>query len=84
MAAVLAGRHLAQAALTWRRPTRAVLTLGGATDAVHAATMVAAALVPSRWRTLALGDALVETALAGAGLASARTCDSTAGRKDPT
>jgi hypothetical protein len=81
---VLAGRHLAQAALTWRRPTRTVLMLGAATDALHAATMAAAGLAPSRWRTLALGDALVETALAGAGLACARTCDSTAGREDPT
>ncbi len=83
--AVLGGRHLAQAALTWRRPTRAVLTLGAAADAVHAATMVAAALVPSRWRTPALGDALLETALAAAGLACARTCDfETDRRKDTT
>ena len=75
VAAVLAGRHLAQAALTWRLPTRAVLTLGAA---VHAAT---------RWRPPvppALGDALVETALAGAGLTCARTCDSTADTRDPT
>jgi hypothetical protein len=84
VAAVLAGRHLAQAVLTWRRPTRAVLTLGAAADAVHAATMLAAALVPSRWQTLALGDALVETVLAGAGLAGARTCESTADTRDPT
>ncbi|SCL37828.1 hypothetical protein GA0070624_6005 [Micromonospora rhizosphaerae] len=58
---VLGVRHLAQAALTLRRPTPAVLTVGAAADGLHALTAVALAGVDRRQRRLALLD----TAIAG-------------------
>ena len=82
--AILGARHLTQAALTWRRPDRTVLALGAAADATHAATMVAAGLVPGRWRTAALADALAETALAAVGLACSKGSDPVTHRKDTT
>ncbi|MCW3845083.1 hypothetical protein ONA70_33955 [Micromonospora yasonensis] len=58
---VLGVRHLAQAAMTLRRPTPVVLTAGAAADALHATTALALAAVDRRQRRIALLD----TAIAG-------------------
>ncbi|WP_319463666.1 hypothetical protein [Micromonospora sp. RTP1Z1] len=58
---VLGVRHLAQAAVTLRRPTPAVLTAGAAADVLHAASALALAAVDRRQRRIALLD----TAIAG-------------------
>ena len=64
---VLGARHVAQAALTGRGPTRAVLWLGAEVDAAHAASMVGVAVCSRRYRRAALGDAAVAGTLAVAG-----------------
>ena len=64
---VLGVRQVAQAALTGRAPTRAVLWLGAEVDAAHAVSMVGLAICSRRYRRAALGDATVAGALAAAG-----------------
>ncbi len=58
---VLGVRHLAQAAVTLRRPAPAVLTVGAAADTLHAATALVLAAADRRQRRIALLD----TAIAG-------------------
>lgn len=69
---VLGARQLAQAALTGRTPTPAVLWLGAEADAAHVATMVGVAVYSRRYRRAALGDAVVSGTLAAAGAWAAR------------
>ena len=64
---VLGARQVAQAGLTGRTPTRAVLWLGAEVDAAHAASMVGLAVCCRRYRRAALGDAAVAGTLAAAG-----------------
>lgn len=61
---VLATRQLLQAAVTAAMPTTDVRHLGAGVDALHAASMVALAVVDSRRRRMALADAAVATAFA--------------------
>jgi hypothetical protein len=70
--ALLGGRNLLQAALSDRRPSRAVLAAGAATDLAHAFSMGALALTSPRWRRRAAGDAVLATAFAVAGIKAAR------------
>ncbi|NJC72294.1 hypothetical protein HC031_21615 [Planosporangium thailandense] len=65
---LLGARHLAQAALTWLRPTDRMLALGAAVDAVHAATALALAAADGRWRRAARTDATAATTWAVLGL----------------
>ncbi|MFU8850745.1 hypothetical protein ACNAW0_07140 [Micromonospora sp. SL1-18] len=58
---VLGVRHLAQAAVTLRRPVPLVLVAGAAADLLHAGTALALAAVDRRQRRIALLD----TAIAG-------------------
>ncbi len=69
---VLGVRQVAQAGLTGRTPTRAVLWLGAEVDAAHAASMVGLAVCSRRYRAAALGDAAVAGTLAAAGAWAAR------------
>ncbi|HTS98533.1 MAG TPA: hypothetical protein VMI33_18135 [Streptosporangiaceae bacterium] len=72
VARVLGARHLLQAALTTAAGRSAPsLGIGAAVDLVHAASMAALA-ADRRVRRLTLTDALVESALALAGLSAAR------------
>ena len=64
---LLGARHLAQAAITATIPSRRVLMAGAAVDALHAATMIAAA-IDQRCRRVALADAATAAGLAIAGL----------------
>ncbi|SBT45795.1 hypothetical protein [Micromonospora narathiwatensis] len=56
---VLGVRHLAQAAVTLRRPVPMVLAAGAAADLLHAATALALAAVDRRQRRIALLDAAI-------------------------
>jgi hypothetical protein len=59
---VLGARHLAQAAVEWRRgPT--TRNIGTGIDVLHASTDIAFACLDARWRRAALTDALVTTGL---------------------
>ncbi len=71
-ARVLGARHLVQAALTARSADGAGLAASAAVDLVHAASMAGLAATSRPLRRVALTDALLETALAAAGLAIAR------------
>lgn len=64
---VLGGRQVIQSALTAWRPTTAVLTVGAAADVLHAASMVALAVVDARWRGRAAADAVLGSSFAVAG-----------------
>jgi hypothetical protein len=66
VAQVLGTRHLIQAAATAVAPRPEVFAIGGRVDAVHAASMLLAAMRPAE-RRAALTDAVVEAALAAAG-----------------
>ncbi len=73
-ARVLGARHLIQAALaagSGSSPQRR-LAASAAVDLVHASSMAGLAAVSPRLRRTALTDALLETALAAAGLLTAR------------
>ena len=72
MVRVLGARQVAQAGLTGRNPTRAVLLLGAEVDAAHAASMVGLAVCCRRYRRAALGEAAVAGTLAAAGAWAAR------------
>ena len=73
VARILGARHSAQALATAGHPPGAVLALGAEVDATHAATMLAVGVMSRRWRRPAVRDALIAAALAGAGLAAARS-----------
>jgi hypothetical protein len=68
---VLGARQVAQALVTGRAPTAAVLWLGAEVDVAHATSMVALAAIDRRYRRPALVDAAVATAFALAGAAAA-------------
>ena len=70
---VLGARQVAQAVITGRAPTRAVLLLGAEVDIAHAASMIGLAVFERRYRRAALGDAAIAAAFAAAGAAAART-----------
>lgn len=69
---VLGVRQLAQAWLTARNPTPAVLRLGVEVDLAHAVSMIGLAAVSRRYRTGALGDAALAAALVVVGIRAAR------------
>jgi hypothetical protein len=73
-ARVLGARHLTQAALTVGAGPGSQRRLGvsAAVDLVHASSMAGLAAASPRLRRTALTDALLETALAAAGLVLAR------------
>lgn len=73
VARVLGARELAQAELTRRRPTRAVLLLGAGVDALHAASMVGLAATDRGRRSLALHNGSSAGLLAVGSLLAART-----------
>ena len=64
-------RHLIQAAVTAAAPNAAVLTVGAQVDCAHAASMLAVAAASRPLRRAGLGDGLIATVLAVAGLAVA-------------
>jgi hypothetical protein len=68
---ILGARHLAQAAVSVRWPTRRILAASAATDVAHAASMIALAVLDQRRRRVAIIDALVATTFAAAGIAAA-------------
>ncbi len=70
VARVLGARELLQAELTCRYPTRAVRRLGVGVDSVHAASMVALAVLDPARRRLATHNAVSAAALALAGAAA--------------
>lgn len=70
VARVLGVRQLLQAAVTLRLPSRTVRELGVATDALHAATGLAVAVLRTPWRRLAILDTTIATTFATVGLAS--------------
>jgi hypothetical protein len=72
-ARVLGARHLVQAALTaGAGPAAGGLAASAAVDLMHAASMAGLAAASHSLRRTALTDAMLETALAAAGLVSAR------------
>ncbi len=77
---VLGARHLIQAAVTAAAPNAAVLTVGAQVDCAHAASMLAVAAASRPLRRAGLGDGLIATVLAVAGLAVAGTAAVTRGR----
>jgi hypothetical protein len=72
IAQLLGARHLAQTMLTTAAPTPGVFALGSQADALHAASMLLAA-VSRTGRRAALTDALAETAFAVAGFFASTT-----------
>lgn len=71
-ARVLGFRQLVQAGITGGDPSARALMVGAATDATHAASMVALAVTDSRSRRAAVLDALAASSLAALGLHAAR------------
>jgi hypothetical protein len=67
---VLGARQIAQALLSGRTPTGAIVFLGAEVDVAHAATMIVLAVLQRRYRRAALCDAAVATAFAVAGAAA--------------
>jgi hypothetical protein len=72
IARVLGMRELLQALITAWRPTRRTLRLAAAVDALHAASMVAAASARVGPRRLCLASAAVASVFSAAGLAQSR------------
>ncbi len=64
---LLGGRQLGQALMMYLAPDVPVAAAGAVVDGIHAMSMVALALLSSRWRRAALAEAAMATALAGAG-----------------
>jgi hypothetical protein len=64
VARVLGARQVAQALLTRHRPTRQVILASSATDALHAASDVALAVLSGRWRRPAMTDAAIASGFA--------------------
>jgi hypothetical protein len=77
LARVLGTRELLQALITAWRPTRRTLRFGATVDALHAATMVAAASARVGPRRLSAASAGVAGAFSVAGLAQSRRPGST-------
>lgn len=73
VARLLAARHIAQAALTARRPSRLVLELDAWADGLHGSTALAYAAVADRGRRLGHVDAAVAGAFSLASSVLART-----------
>jgi hypothetical protein len=73
---VLGARQVAQAVVTGRAPTPAVLWLGTEVDVAHAATMIGLAVVERRYRRAALVDGAIAMAFALVGAAAARSAPS--------
>lgn len=71
-ARVLGARHLLQALGSGRRPTYPVLALGVEVDALHAASMLACAIVDRGHRRAALTDAVIAGSFAIGGVYAAR------------
>ncbi len=69
---VLGVRHLAQAAVTLRRPVPVVLVAGAAADLLHATSALALAAVDRRQRRLALLDSAIAGSWAVLDLYAAR------------
>jgi hypothetical protein len=67
VARVLGARHLAQAAVTFCVPTAAVVAGGAVVDVLHSLTGTALASASSRWRRVALADALIAAGFAATG-----------------
>ncbi|GHF32360.1 hypothetical protein FHX82_005128 [Amycolatopsis bartoniae] len=66
VAALLAARHLAQSALVLRLPRSSLARRAWLADVAHGGSAVVAALVSERWRRLAVTDAVIAFAWAGA------------------
>jgi hypothetical protein len=64
---VLGARHLLQAGASAVLATGAVAGLGALVDMAHAGSCVALAAGSSRWRRVALADALIEAGFAASG-----------------
>ncbi len=73
IARILGLRHLVQAAIVARQPTRRRILTGAAVDAAHAASMLAVAVLMPDHRRLALADAASASAFAAAGIHEARS-----------
>ncbi len=73
IARILGVRQLLQALVTVRQPTRRILRAGAAVDALHAATMVAAAAAGVGPRRLTIASAVVAGTFAAAGVSQSRT-----------
>jgi hypothetical protein len=71
-ALVLGGRQLLQGLVTVRRPTRRILRIGAAVDALHAATMVEAAVANVGPRRLTMASATLAGAFSAAGVTQSR------------
>jgi hypothetical protein len=71
-ARVLGIRQLVRALLTARRPTRRILEVGAAVDALHAGTMVAGAAANVGPRRLTMASAATAGAFTAAALAQSR------------
>ena len=71
-ARVLGARQLLQALITAWRPTRRTLQVGAAVDALHAATMVAAATANLGPRRLTIASAATAIVFTAVGLAQSR------------
>lgn len=76
IARLLGLRHLVQAAIVARRPTRGRILAGAAVDAAHATSMLALAALQPEHRVLALGEAGEASAFAAAGIREARLASS--------
>jgi hypothetical protein len=72
IARVLGARQLLQSLIVAWRPTRRNLEIGAAVDAMHAATMFAAAAANIAPRRLTIASAATASALAAIGLAQSR------------
>ncbi len=69
---VLGVRQLLQGLIMVRRPTRRILRIGAAVDALHAASMLVAAATENAPRRLTLASAALAGAFSAAGLTQSR------------
>jgi hypothetical protein len=81
IARVLGARQLLQALITVWRPTRQNLERGAAVDAVHAATMFAAAAANIAPRRLTIASATTASTFAAVGLAQSRLLGARSGAR---
>jgi hypothetical protein len=72
VAHILGARQFAQALMTARCPTRRAIGAGAAVDALHAATMIAAAAANVGPRRLTMASAATAGAFTAAGVAQSR------------
>ncbi|HEY6537599.1 MAG TPA: hypothetical protein VI138_00995 [Candidatus Dormibacteraeota bacterium] len=80
---LLGARQLTQALVTGPNPVAATLWLGTEADLAHAASMIGVALVASRYRRDAFGDAAIALAFAWAGIRAARSAPARRDRAFP-